>query len=98
MGTGLRSCGVLVGQTSSLEDVKKLKNKCEVISAPKSLTRIPYKRAGAVGIHFASSLILAKSISSHLPVTATDTCVTGSSWLFGFLFPDSSPNRYGYPA
>jgi hypothetical protein len=50
------------------EDVKKLKNKCGVISALKKVSPgFPISDRRGVGIHFASSLILAKSVFSHLP-------------------------------
>jgi hypothetical protein len=55
--------------TFRLEDVKKLKNRCGVISALKKISLgFPMSDPRAVRIHFASSLILAKSIFSHLPV------------------------------
>jgi hypothetical protein len=55
-----------------LEDVKKLKNRCGVISALKKVSPgFPINDRRAGGIHFVSSSILAKSIFSHLPVHAT---------------------------
>jgi hypothetical protein len=51
------------------EDVKKLKNWCEKISALKKVAPgCPVSDRWGIGIHFASAEISAKSISSHLPV------------------------------